>query len=135
MPLSVRIGLVMIALALLALGAGAAWNVRRDRQRVALQAHLLTRGDPQRGPDALRRFGCGGCHEIPGVVGARGASGPPLTAFGQRAYIAGEARNSPENLVHWIMHPHDIEAKTAMPEMGVGERDARDIAAYLYTLD
>jgi cytochrome c len=134
-PLGIKLWLGGILLALLAIGATAAWNARQEQNRIALRAHLLTRGDPQRGPDAIQRFGCGGCHEIPGVLAARGSIGPPLSAFGQRAYVAGEVRNTPENLVHWIMHPHEIEAKTAMPEMGVGEHDARDIAAYLYTLN
>jgi len=134
MPLSIRLWLTGIALALAAIAAGAAWNARQEQDRIMLRAHVLTRGEPQRGPEAIQRFGCGGCHDIPGIDGARGTIGPPLAAFGQRAYVAGEARNTPENLVHWIMHPHEIEAKTAMPEMGVGERDARDIAAYLYTL-
>jgi cytochrome c len=129
-----RLGFAVIAFALVIIVATAAWQERQEQDRIALRAHVLTRGEPQRGPDAIQRFGCGGCHAIPGVAGARGTIGPPLTAFGQRAYVAGEVRNTPENLVHWIMHPHEIEAKTAMPEMGVGERDARDIAAYLYTL-
>jgi cytochrome c1 len=37
-------------------------------------------------------------------------------------------------MVRWIQHPREIERGTAMPEMGVTESDARDIAAYLYTL-
>jgi cytochrome c len=129
-----RLGFAVVAFALVIIVATAAWQERQEQDRIALRAHVLTRGEPQRGPDAIQRFGCGGCHDIPGVAGARGTIGPPLTAFGQRAYVAGEVRNTPENLVHWIMHPHEVEAKTAMPEMGVSERDARDIAAYLYTL-
>ena len=43
-------------------------------------------------------------------------------------------RFSPDTLVAWIRHPHRFNQVTAMPEMGVGEQEARDIAAYLYTL-
>lgn len=42
--------------------------------------------------------------------------------------------NTPDNLQHWIMNPHQIEQHTAMPEMGVSDEDSKDIAAYLYTL-
>jgi cytochrome c1 len=37
-------------------------------------------------------------------------------------------------MMRWIRSPHRYDAQTAMPEMGVTERDARDIVAYLYTL-
>jgi cytochrome c1 len=48
--------------------------------------------------------------------------------------IAGELPNTPANLTHWIQHPREVEPKTAMPELGVTEDEAYDIAAYLYTL-
>jgi cytochrome c1 len=60
--------------------------------------------------------------------------GPPLIYFSERTMIAGELPNSEDNLIHWIEHPREVEPKTAMPELGVTDRDARDIAAYLYTL-
>ena len=91
-------------------------------------------GDPDRGRQALRAYGCGGCHVIPGVRGAAGLVAPPLTHFGHRAYIAGVLTNDPENLVTWIQDPKGVHGRTAMPDLGVNEGDARDIAAYLYTL-
>ena len=60
--------------------------------------------------------------------------GPPLTRLGRRSYIAGHLSNNPDTLIRWIRHPHSFKQETAMPEMGVGDQDARDIAAYLYTL-
>lgn len=114
---------------------GYAWQAQREQRRIVRQSALLTHGQPQHGPAAIQHYGCGGCHDIPGVRGAHGSIGPPLSQFGQRAYIAGERRNTPENLVLWIMHPHAIEPKSAMPEMAVTENDARDIAGYLYTLN
>jgi cytochrome c1 len=36
-------------------------------------------------------------------------------------------------MVAWIEHPHQIEPKTVMPEMGLSDQESRDIAAYLYT--
>jgi cytochrome c1 len=43
-------------------------------------------------------------------------------------------RNTPENLVHWVQHPQSVVPGNAMPEMGITEAQARDIASYLYTL-
>lgn len=77
---------------------------------------------------------CGSCHTIPGIPGANGVFGPPLIKFGRRTYIAGNFPNQPENLVHWIMSPKSMKPKTAMPDLGLSEQQARDVATYLYTL-
>src|SRR5581483_6561824 len=76
--------------------------------------------------------GCGACHTIAAVDGADGKVGPPLAHFADRRYIAGELPNTPENLVRWIMDPQAVEPRTVMPDLDVGEPQARDIAAYLY---
>ena len=91
-------------------------------------------GDSHHGRELMQAYGCGSCHIVPGVRGARGLVGPPLIYFSERTMIAGELPNSEENLVEWIEHPRQVEPKTAMPELGVTDRDAHDIAAYLYTL-
>ena len=91
-------------------------------------------GDPQRGAVALRTYGCGSCHAIPGVPGAVAYVGPPLDAWAERHYIAGTLLNTPDNLIHWLRDPQAVEADTAMPNLGVTEQDARDMSAYLYTL-
>ncbi|HET8655447.1 MAG TPA: c-type cytochrome [Longimicrobiaceae bacterium] len=91
-------------------------------------------GDVHRGRAAIVAYGCGSCHMIPGIEGADGLVGPPLIHFGSRVYIAGEVTNTPEHLLAWIEAPQAIEPGTAMPNLGVSEAEARDIAAYLYTL-
>jgi len=107
---------------------------RLTQTEVKRAAALTGGGNARLGRTDTRRYGCNTCHEIPGVPGARGLIGPPLTGIGQRYYIAGELSNTPDNLIRWIQHPKQVEAHTAMPEMGVTEQDSRDIAAYLYTL-
>jgi cytochrome c2 len=97
-------------------------------------ARELTGGDPARGRDAVRTYGCDTCHTIPGVLSADATVGPPLTGVAVRTYLAGRIQNTPENLMQWIRSPHTIDEKTAMPETGVTEQDSRDIAAFLYTL-
>jgi cytochrome c2 len=91
-------------------------------------------GDATRGLALMAAFGCGGCHVVPGVRQAHGNVGPPLTRFADRTYIAGMLRNTPPDLVRWLMHPQSVVAGNAMPEMGITQGQARDIAAYLYTL-
>ncbi|HEX6627089.1 MAG TPA: cytochrome c oxidase assembly protein [Gemmatimonadaceae bacterium] len=96
--------------------------------------HLLSNSDTERGRTAIRRYGCGSCHDIPGVSGASGMVGPPLGKIAQRVYIAGVLPNEPDNMIRWLENPPGVDPLTAMPYMGVTPRDARDIAAYLYTL-
>ena len=82
----------------------------------------------------LRQFGCGSCHEIPGVAAANGRVGPPLDAIAARVYLGGTLPNSPENMLRFIRRPQDIDPRSAMPDLGVGEAHARDMVAYLRTL-
>jgi cytochrome c oxidase assembly factor CtaG/cytochrome c2 len=103
----------------------------RDAYRLAA---AMTGGDPARGRDAITRYGCDTCHVIPGVKTARGQVGPPLTNIASRVYLAGEMTNTPDNMQKWIRHPRNVERDTAMPDVGVTDSDARDLAAYLYTL-
>ncbi len=95
---------------------------------------VYTGGDAHRGRYVIDEYRCGACHMIPGVHDANGLVGPPLMLFGRRTFIAGELPNQPENLVRWLRSPKSVEPGTAMPELGLSEQDARDVAAYLYTL-
>jgi cytochrome c1 len=95
---------------------------------------VATGGNPEHGKQLIQSYGCGACHMVPGIHGARGLVGPPLFYLGQRTMIAGELPNSPGNLARWIQHPRAVEPKTAMPDLGLTEDQAYDIAAYLYTL-
>ncbi len=87
--------------------------------------------DPQRGRTALAQYACQSCHVIPGVTGSQTFVGPPLEGLEQRKYIAGVLPTTRDNLVHWIRAPQSVDPQTTMPAVGVSERDARDMAAYL----
>ncbi len=91
--------------------------------------------DAIRGKRALYQYACNACHTIPGVTGSAPNVGPPLDGMARRQVIGGKLANTPENMVRWLRHTREIDPLTAMPDMGVNERDARDIAAYLSTLD
>jgi mono/diheme cytochrome c family protein len=90
--------------------------------------------DPARGREALQQYACVACHRVPGVTGPAARVGPPLEKLGSRTMLAGILANSPDNMVRWIRFPHELSPLGAMPGLGVSERDARDIAAYLATL-
>ena len=121
----------LVSLACLALLASACGGMSEADAR---EAAALTGGNPSRGPDLLRKYGCQSCHTIPGVVGANGLVGPPLAGIASRSYIAGVLPNAPDNMLRWIQDPKGVDPKTAKPDVGVAPSDARHIAAYLYTL-
>lgn len=91
-------------------------------------------GDAKRGAAVIEQYGCGSCHTIPGVRNAKGLVGPPLLWWSRRTFIAGELPNTPEGLVRWVRSPQSVEPHTAMPTLGLSDQQARDVAAYLYTL-
>jgi cytochrome c1 len=123
-----------LAVALVAGGAVYALDDYHRRQRVKAEATALTGGDPERAPGLMTRYGCAGCHDIPGMRGPSGRVGPSLRRFAGRVYIGGVLANRPDNLVRWIVDPRAVSPKTAMPRTGISERDARHVAAYLLTL-
>jgi cytochrome c2 len=93
-----------------------------------------TAGSADRGRATIAMYGCGKCHTIPGIRGANGVVGPPLESVARRTYIGGNFANTPDNLTRWIMAPQTMKPKTAMPSLGLSEPQARDVVAYLETL-
>lgn len=106
----------------------------QERRYAAALASRMTGGDPERGRGLVRSHGCAQCHTVPGVPGANGQVGPPLAGIASRVYVGGVVTNTPDHMVRWIMNPKAIDPRTAMPNLGIPEEQARDIAAYLYTL-
>ncbi|MBL0420775.1 c-type cytochrome [Ramlibacter sp. AW1] len=111
--------------------ASAARQARAEPAAAQLPTSL---GSVAEGRLKIDAFLCATCHVIPGVVGAGFHVGPPLAGVGQRAFIAGVVPNQPENLVRFLLNPPAVAPGTAMPPLGLSEEDARDIAAFLYTL-
>jgi cytochrome c1 len=91
-------------------------------------------GDARQGARVIAARHCGSCHMIPGIRSADGLVGPPLILFGRRSFIAGRLANSRENLAQWVIDPQAVEPGTAMPNLGLTDREARDVAAYLSSL-
>jgi cytochrome c1 len=126
------LGLLAFAVAL-AFGAGFV-EIRQGNRQARDVAEAITRGNSSAGKIHIKRFGCGGCHTIPGLAGANGAVAPPLAEIAERAELAGHLANTPANMMRWIRDPQGISPGTGMPNLGVGEKESRDMAAYLYTL-
>lgn len=95
---------------------------------------MVANGDPKQGKHLIERYGCAACHAIPGVDHLGSNVGPPLEKFGLRAYVGGVLPNNPENLVRWLQNPPAVDPRTAMPNLGISESEARHMAAYLFTL-
>lgn len=80
------------------------------------------------------QYGCPACHHIGPMRKARGIVGPALDNFANRAFIAGVGPNRPGVLIAFLLNPPAVAPGTAMPVSGLDPDEARDIAAYLYTL-
>ena len=90
-------------------------------------------GSPERGRVLVAQYGCPACHVVT-HEDAKGLVGPPLTGIANRSYIAGRFPNEPIDMQQWLKHPQTMKPGTSMPDLGVTERDAHDITAYLATL-
>ena len=86
------------------------------------EQHPMPAGSPEAGLEAIRATGCAACHVVPGVEWPMGRTGPSLEGFAARPLIA-FVRNAPA-----------LSPDSAMPPMPLTESQARDVAAYLYTL-
>jgi cytochrome c2 len=104
----------------------------RSRMQRAEVAEALTGGDAALAPAIFRRYGCAGCHTIPGIPGADGKVGGALSGLREQVYIGGVLNNTPRNLVQWIVAPRHFSPRTVMPATGITEEEARHLAAYLY---
>lgn len=93
-------------------------------------------GDSARGRALVAggAYGCTACHAVPGVRAPSGIAGPRLGGFAQRPFIAGQLPNNLDVLTAFLRDPPALIPQTGMPNVGLGFEDARDIAAFLYTL-
>ncbi|HYD46468.1 MAG TPA: c-type cytochrome [Phenylobacterium sp.] len=94
----------------------------------------LAGADPERGLQLVRDLGCAACHKTPGVAWPSGRVGGSLEGFGERPLIAGRFPNQPDVLVRWLRDAPSLAPATGMPPQPLTERQARDVAAYLYGL-
>ena len=88
----------------------------------------------ERGKAAIERVGCGSCHTSPGVGWPEGKSAPALEGMDRRGLIAGRLPNRPDVLAAFVRNAPALVPETTMPAMPLTEREAIDVAAYLYEI-
>jgi cytochrome c2 len=91
-------------------------------------------GDANHGRQLIDQYGCTACHIIPGIEGPKGMVGPSLEHVATRPIIATSIPNTPPNVIAYIQNPQLANPQNVMPNLSVKPDEARDIAAYLYTL-
>jgi len=121
-----QIGLLLIV-PILALLAACAEKRQQPRD--------ITGADATTGLAVIKRLGCAACHQIPGVDWPQGTVGGSLDAFADRSMIAGRFPNQPETLTTWVRSAPNMSPTTGMPAIPMTSSEARDVAAYLYTLE
>jgi cytochrome c2 len=125
--------IVVLAVAIVALLTVVGGTLWKNHRRIENIAVAMTGGDVARAPNLIRRYGCAGCHTIPGIRGGDGQVGGPLQDVRRRVYVGGVVTNSPDNMIKWIVSPQALSPRSAMPATGISEAEARDVAAYLYS--
>jgi cytochrome c1 len=91
--------------------------------------------EPKRGREIVERNACAACHDVPGVEWPKGQVGGSLSGFALRPLIAGRFPNQPDVLVRWLRDAPSLAPGTGMPPQPLSVAEARDVAAYLYTLE
>lgn len=97
------------------------------------ERHHMPQANAERGRLAMERAGCGACHAIPGVW-PQGVVGPRLAGFAEQNLIGGSLPNRPDVLAGFVRNAPLWLPEAGMPAMPLSEEEARDVAAYLYTL-
>jgi cytochrome c len=98
----------------------------------------MTGGNPKTGMEKIVLHDCHSCHVIPGIPVNRDSRGPALKHWASRTMIVNKWPNTPENLEDFIEHPermlHGTGIKSEMTMSSVKPGDAKDIAAYLFSI-
>ncbi len=114
---------------------------------MAFEAHVLEPSEFERwfatqqqpaepaDPTAFLAAGCGGCHQIRGLV-EQGSIGPDLTHFASRSTIAGVLDNTPDALREWLHDPSAFKPDVRMPGYAMLPDDELNaIVAFLEQLE
>ena len=94
-------------------------------------------GDANTGKTLLTTKGCIACHTAAGVDGAVGTIGPSLNGIGNatsRPKLADGEANTAASIRGWIKSPNTKKPGTLMPNLGLSDKEADDLTAFLVTL-
>jgi cytochrome c2 len=108
-----------------------------DLSSAPLENKRIAEGDPARGRAIVASgvHGCTACHDVPGIRMPKGIVGPRLDDIRRRSFIAGTLPNRPDVLISFLENPPALVPGTGMPNVSLTPQDARDIAAFLYSLE
>lgn len=98
------------------------------------QRHFMAQASAEQGKAIVQRVGCAACHAIPGIDWPKGRVGPSLENFADGTLIAGKVPNRPDLLAAYVRDAPAVVPGSGMPAMPLTRQEARDVAAYLYTL-
>jgi cytochrome c2 len=98
------------------------------------ERHQMPEASAERGREVIARAGCTSCHAIPGIRWPQGQVGPSLHGFAASNLISGKLPNRPDVLAAYVANAPAVLPGTTMPAMPINREEARDVAAYLYTL-
>ena len=65
---------------------------------------------------------------------AEGQVAPDLAGIAERSSLAGRLENTPTRMIRWFRHRQAIVPENVMPEPGIPEQEAGDMATYLNPL-
>ncbi|QHE89083.1 c-type cytochrome [Hydrogenophaga sp. BPS33] len=94
----------------------------------------LADADTASGRRLVSDKGCVACHSFPDVKWPRGGLGPSLHGFARQGLIAGQLPNQPGVLMQFVRDAPGLVPGTAMPAIPMSDQEARDVTAYLLTL-
>jgi cytochrome c2 len=94
-------------------------------------------GNAAHGKELIVKHECWDCHIIPGVDLKPGPGVPTsLDGFADSTTLCNDdIENTRANLEKYIQKPKSVYPQARMPGIGDAPEEARDIAAYLMTLD
>jgi cytochrome c2 len=102
------------------------------------RADSLYDSDATEGKRIFEAKGCATCHRFTGAGTLAAGPLPPGVDLGRGVRYAPDLRHARARLqtgtlVKWIRTPEAIEPKTAMPNLGLTDREARAVAAFVLT--
>src|SRR5258708_430732 len=103
----------------------AAFGCHHGEQGAAAQTSA---GSVEAGRSAIDKYGCAGCHIIPGIEGLRGMAGPSLEHLKNRGLLARKLPNNPESAANWMPNPQAVDAQHSMPNLGHPPKEPRATA-------
>jgi len=87
---------------------------------------------PGPGKDLFQAKPCPTCHTIAGL--STGTVGPELSHVASKTQIAGTLPMNHDDLVKWLLNPPGVKPGTQMPNLGLSDQEANQLADWLIQL-